>query len=380
MSSPDLINLKPETTQQLARFIQLHPKRLQASAQISPRIAQLSLTFPLLFAQLSNSFMPYGLRVKAVQSTVDGAPLRDVAALLGVPYCLRYLPPETCPKFYRPHHWSAASSRSLRPFIPTDPQVASRWLSAITFAARLGDEAIALWIARHQVLFAPDRHTARFPHPLILFAWFSRHHPELVAPCETWTPNLQLRNATVRCFAWIAYVKAVSDLGLAGLIDPWISEDHDNDLHVVPLTTAQLLCDEARIMNNCLVDYSGALARNECRVFSVRLHTYRVATMEVRRSMKDKSLYVHQLLGPGNLKCPLELWQQAIDFVALRGGVELPDVTATPNFARQNFQGLLRPYISAMNSSEHRWLSELTIARLEIDLQHILLLAPWKRR
>src|SRR5262245_27924252 len=80
----------------LARFPVPFRKRVHNCAGISDNVGQLAYTFPLLLHALATEYGPHEARLAAIQLIEQGRPLAEVAAALGLPVCLRSLPPEAC--------------------------------------------------------------------------------------------------------------------------------------------------------------------------------------------------------------------------------------------------------------------------------------------
>ena len=178
----------PEIAAQFQRFVHLDQRQINSVGRISPRVAQLAVSFPLLFSVLTYPYGPYGPRADAIVAAVNGTPLREVADLVGLPYCFRSIPPEACPKHLQYHHWSAAAHRQLRPLIPQDAAEIYPWLITLFIAAERGDEAVAVWMARQRCLILLARLHPDTLQPLLMFAWYSLHYPAILHPNGTWSP------------------------------------------------------------------------------------------------------------------------------------------------------------------------------------------------
>lgn len=251
MTSPFDTVEPSELRARLQRFVEIDPEMLIQCAALSPRIAQLATAFPLVFAMLATGCGPSGDRETAMRLANDGRHLRDIAAALSVPCCLRRLPPEACPQRLAHFGWSLAASRRLRSFVPHDARRARHWLPCITFAAGLGDEPIALWLAGRHELAGSGQFEVRCLQPLVLFAWISRHQPTLLGHCVPWSDKQNARNAVTNCTHWLNYVAKTIALGPDGVPDPWIEATMVGGLSIVPLITIRDIAGEAHAMGNC---------------------------------------------------------------------------------------------------------------------------------
>ena len=269
-----------ETAVQLARFPYRNGHRLSACAAIHPRIAQLAWTHPVAFFALATACGPIEARQRAISLAVEGKPLATVSAALGLPLCFRHLPPEICRTRFPYFRWSTTASKRLAQLMPQTPRAAQAWLAGITFAARMGDEEIAIWLARHHKLLDDGRTAPRLLLPLILFAWHTRYQPELLLGVQGWSPDLDCATTVTRTAIWLKRAKLNTDLGPGGLTSGWLPEGRLRGLRFVPLTTAADLIGEADAMHNCVVEYGEGLARNICRLFSVSQGEQRIATLD----------------------------------------------------------------------------------------------------
>lgn len=335
---------------QLARFQGHTQSHLAAAATISPRIAQLAFSFPLLFAALATGHGPDDNRAKATGLTFAGAPLSRAAAAIGLPLCLRHLPPEACPLNFSHVMWSPGASRLLGSLIPSDPLIAGAWLDGTSYAARYGDETIAIWIARQHRLFTGEQ-TLPLPHlllPFLLYAWHSRHQPGLLFDWVPWMPSLELPEAFFRTVGWLKMIKPYVDLDMWGVDDTWLPEGQWAEYHFTPIARPLAMMREAIAMESCLIEYSEGIARNFCRLFRIARSGQSVATMEVRPCKTTGLPSVFQLKGVKNATCPAELQVAAEQFVKQHAHVITSPPLPGNAGPSHRLTGLLQHYSASM--------------------------------
>jgi hypothetical protein len=242
--------------------------------------------------------------------------LREIASILGLPYCFRSIPPEACPEHLHYHQWNASAHRQLRSLIPQDAAEIYPWLITLFTAAERSDEAVAIWMARQRCLVLLARLHSDTLQPLLMFAWHSLHYPAIVHPNWPWTPAINMRSALKRCELWLKHLALFTELDVKGVADPWLPETQVDRLHIVPITTPQAILEEASAMENCLVDYGECVAAGDCRLFSVRADGHRVATLRLDLCEHGKSLIIADIKGPGNQHCPMNIWEQVSTIVS----------------------------------------------------------------
>jgi hypothetical protein len=359
----------------MSRFIKHDAARLAGCAALSPRIAQLAVSFPLLFSQLANLYGPERRRRNAIQAAVEGRALTDVAEAMGLPYSLRHVPPEACPVRLPFHVWTPAASRCLRPSLPKTPDIIHLWLEIVFFAARLGSEDIALWIAKQQPIYEPDCRTAIDVLPLVLYAHVSKHQPEILGTFARWTPKVSALRAAVMCERWLGYLTRLVQFGPTGVADPWITAKTLGNYTIVPLTTMQAIAAEAHAMQNCLMDYALHVADDRCRLFSLRQGRARIATFEVMVDKTQSKLELRQCETYDGYDLPNDVLQMLSAFVAAQPvpqPIERPDRAVT---TRRHFEALFQSWRDGRPESERDWLAEISLDDLMTDigdLRHML--------
>jgi hypothetical protein len=322
---------------------------------MSPRVAQLAYAHSFVFFALGVKFGPLKERQLALRMTMEGAPLGEVAATMGIPMSFRNLPPEACDRVPVPVRWSAGANRLLAPHIPGDPVLASDWLNTINFAHAACDEKFALWVARHRQLIEDVRLSQQELIALAVFAWYSQAQAQAQAQAvpavrgaETqWTSKLGIKKAFARARTWGLFLGLVVEMEPEGLRDPWIMECEVDGYRFVPLLTPEDVLEEAIAMRNCLVSYGESMGRDHCRIFSIRRGRTRVANLEIRFFQKRGVLEIVQLKGVQNTACPAEARAAAQRWIRTNGKQVPRRRQEAPQLRKQRAEALLAPYLDA---------------------------------
>ncbi len=333
-----------------------YPARMRALARTSRELDDLLASFPALLFALAGGYGSAAQQRKAREMVQDGAPLRQVAAVLGLPLWTRNLPVGAFQGRLGPLPVGRAFGREIGNFIPESPAQIWRWLHVLSLATRAGGETFALWLARNRIW--PRKHAPRL-HQLIKvlagFAWFSGHPHSMAGRLidRPWSPQLGLRAAVSRCKIWYERLLLEYYLG-DGLADVWLREGAFAGHQMVALRTPSALCHEAQVMRSCLCDYGPQLGLHDCRLFSLRQNGRSLATVEIRPHPLDpQTLSVWQMRGPGNAACSdairsvVESWMKSQAADAL----QVPDNLGDGDFHEGRWRRLWRPYVHRFRSA-----------------------------
>lgn len=296
---------------------------------------------------------------KAKRLTFDGAPLRDVARALGLPLWLRKLPPEA----FRgvPGEWPASEmfSRRIANQLPVPARESAFWLASVAFAARACDEYFALWLARQPIFVDQHRDPERLFAVLAAYAWFSgadrtRGNSLIVTP---WRPEMAFDTAVCAAKSWLNRVRLTLQLRDGAVTDCWLQPGEVHGLSFQPLLSATDILAESRAMQNCADQYSDRVARDKCRLFSVRRRGVRVATIEIGPHAREPNmLSLNQLKARHNLPANVEVWQAAHAWLATQSDLRRTPAIAAPDrpLSASAWTSLLQPYRAAKGGA--RWL------------------------
>lgn len=298
-------------------------RRLVAS---SPRILDLAVTFPGALYMLAGRQGPQRRRQKALELVAAGAPLREVALALDLPLWLRRLPPEafTGPLGAVPR--SDIFARRIANHMPTAVENSAFWLASVVFGARACDDYFALWLAQ-QAIFMESGDPERLFGLLAAYAWFSnadlaRARGLIVVP---WRPEMALDTAVCAAKSWLNRIRLVLQLGRGVLNDPWLAPGEARGLSFVPLLDHGAILAEAHAMQNCADQYADRLAREKCRLFSIRRRGVRVATLEIGPHPREPGvLAIAQLKARHNLPASAEAWQAAHTWMGAQQDLKRP--------------------------------------------------------
>ncbi|WP_139247973.1 hypothetical protein [Hyphomicrobium sp. CS1GBMeth3] len=319
-------------------------RRLVAS---SPRILDLAVTFPGALHMLAGR-QPQRLRRKALDLVIGGAPLKDVAVVLELPLWLRRLPPEafTGPISGVPN--SETFARRIANHMPTSAENMSFWLDSVIFGARACDEYFALWLAQ-QAIFIEHGNPQRLFGLLAAYAWFSsadlaRARGLIVVP---WRPEMALDTAVCAAKSWLNRMRLVLQLGRGVLDDPWLKPGEARGFSFVPLLEHASILAEAHAMQNCSDQYADRLARDKCRLFSIRRRGVRVATLEIGPHPREPGvLAIAQLKARHNLPASAEAWQAAHTWMGTQQDLRRPGNGGQTDhpFDATTWTALMAPY------------------------------------
>src|SRR5262245_50711148 len=270
---------------------------------------------------------------------------------MGMPLCLRRVPPEACREPLIPVRWSAAAGRTLANLIPANPCVTAAWLNAVFFAARACHEPFAFWIGRQQSIIRNEKFHPTALCPLAMYAWHCGQHESAVGwlAFTPWSPRLCFAKALTETQYWFHRVKLLAYFGSQRIEDMWISGGRVCGFDFVPLTNFWQIMEERVDMGNCVDCYADKLADNGCRLFGVRHRGRSVATLELTADGGSTcfgdagTLRIAQLKGPQNAKVPLDVWHAAMKWLAAQ---DQPSIDGSPLIPIDRRAGMLKERIA----------------------------------
>ncbi|MFM1815655.1 MAG: hypothetical protein RLZ98_2350 [Pseudomonadota bacterium] len=340
------------TAAQIDKFGTRYTKRLTECASLDERVGQLAITHPLVFFALATKYGPLKARREAVRCAVEGSPLRVICEIIGLPYCLRRIPPEAC-RARLPHvRWSPEAGRALTCLVPENAEIASAWLPRVHLAHQYAGEEFAIWLASHHRLFALRRPISKSAIlVLALYAWNSRHAPLPFGRCtvKPWSPEISIEKAASRAAAWAQQVRVVCDLGPEGLESPWLPGDDIGEYRIAPILLPEQLVEEAAAMQNCVASYSYSLAQGECRLYSMTHLGTHVATIEIRFLRSRSGYQIVQMKGPLNAGCPQEVLRLSSLWLRRHSHAPPPDLNDVRPSREQRLRALMAPYLAHNN-------------------------------
>lgn len=297
----------------IGRFYGPRRPTVRRLADQSPRLADLAVTFPAALYTLANRNTPLKRREKALYLIEAGAQLRDVAAALGLPLWLRRLPPEAFAGTIERVPTSDIFARRISNHLPEPMENSAFWLKTVIFGATAADEAFALWLAQQSVFLEPGDPEHLFGL-LAAYAAVSHGPPSrarslIIVP---WRPEMAIDTAVCAAKSWINRIRLVLQLGGGVLDDPWLAPGEARGYDFVPLLDDASILAESQAMQNCADQYADRLARDKCRLFSIRRRGARIATLEIGPHPREAGvLAISQLKARHNLPATADVWQAA---------------------------------------------------------------------
>lgn len=290
----------------------------------SPRVADLAIAFPGALYALACKRGTERRRQKALDLVESGAPLKDVAATLELPLWLRRLPPEAFagPLVGMPR--SDIFARRIANHLPTSAENSAFWLRSVTFGADACDEYFALWLAQ-QAIFMEAGEPERLFGLLAAYAWFSnadlsRAHGLIVVP---WRPEMAIDTAVCAAKSWLNRMRLVLQLPKGAIADPWLEPGEARGYSFTPLLDHASILAEAHAMHNCADQYADRLARDKCRLFSIRRRGLRMATLEIGPHPREAGvLAISQLKARHNLPASSDIWQAAHTWLGAQSDIK----------------------------------------------------------
>lgn len=296
---------------------------------------------------------------RAKRLTLEGAPLREVARALNLPLWLRRLPPEAFRGTTGPLPSSEMFTRRIANHLPVPASESAFWLASVGFAARACDEYFALWLAGQRVFIDSHRDPDRLFAVLAAYAWFSgadrtRGHALINTP---WRPEMAFDTAICAAKSWLNRIRLTLQLREGTVSDTWLRPGDVAGMSFQPLLTATDILAESRAMQNCADQYSDRIARDKCRLFSVRRRGVRVATIEIGPHAREPHmLAINQLKARHNLPANVDVWQAAHAWLATQPELRRPTSPTTPDrpLSAATWTTLMQPYRTAKGGA--RWL------------------------
>jgi hypothetical protein len=340
----------------------------------SPRAADLAAVFPGALHALALRHGPATRRRKALMLVERGAALKEVAQALDLPLWLRRLPPEAFVGPLGAIPSTEMFARRIVNHLPASAAESAFWLKSVTFAAKACDEYFALWLAA-QPVFGERGDPERLFGLLAAYAWYStadvsRAHGLIGVP---WRPEMAFDTAVCAAKSWLNRIRLVLQLREGAIADTWLEPGEAKGHTFTPLIEQGEILAEAHAMQNCADQYADRLARDKCRLFSVRRRGVRVATLEIGPHPREAGvLAVSQLKARHNMPAATDVWQAAHAWLAGQKDLRRAPALAAPErpFSAETWENLMLAYRVRKRGAP--WIphlpSKATFAALEADL------------
>lgn len=358
----------------VARFSPPARRELRRLIRLSTRFADLTDTFPAAAYVLATRRGHKAHREEVLRLVIEGAPLKTIARKLQLPNWLKKLPPEAFERPLGELPGSESFARRVASRLPPDEQQASFWLESVAFASKAAHDPFAIWLAE-QPIFADRSDPERMFAVLAAYAWFSRTADAearalIVVP---WRPEIAFDTALCAAKSWLNRLRLILQLQQGTILDPWLDGGETSGYSFVPLIDREALLIEAQAMQNCADQYAERLARERCRLFSVRKGGTHVATLEIGPHSRETGvLTITQLKARHNMPASIEVWQAAYSWLSQQSGLKrLPPMVAPERpFDEKTWRRLMAPYRAAKDGAP--WLaprlSQAAFARMDMDM------------
>lgn len=361
--------------EQLVNCFELPARReLRRLIRTSPRFAELAECFPGAAYTLAARHGDKQSRQRAAKLVRDGAKLKEVAQALNLPLWLRRLPPSAFKGEVEELPDSEFFARRIATRLPAERTDPAFWLATLAFAYKASHEDFALWLAE-QSICSEGAQPQRLFAVVAAYAWYSRAslapaHSLIVVP---WRPEIAFDTALCAAKSWLNRLRLVMQLEPGKIADSWLRPGEAMGLQFVPLLNQSDILEEAQAMQNCADQYADRLAREKCRLFSVRRGTCRVATLEIGPHPRETGiLSITQLKARHNMPASTEIWQAAHAWLANQSGLKrlLPVVTPERALNTQVWNELMEPYRRSKGGAV--WLpaipTQVAFSRLDSDM------------
>lgn len=344
------------------RLQAFHPDvrgRIRGIAKGPGPLEDLADSFPALLFALATGFGAASARTRARRLVEAGAPLRQAAEVLGLPWWLRRLPAEAFLEPLRQVPDGVAYAQRIAAYVPKSGVEARPWLWAVLYANRACHARYALWVASwvgrsHRYLIAPyGDETFRM---LTAWAWHAEQPgtPGHRLLRRRWCETLGVRRALDELVVWRRRI-ALDLLLSANSGEPWVREGHAMGYDFVALRTAEEFIREASVMDNCLDQFADRLEQGSSRVFSIRKNGRSLADLEIGAHDEEPSMpAVRQLRGPRNRRARPQLWQAAYAWLGaqdVRPHLPSPERTNAAG-TRAAPLAFWQPYLDALDDAE----------------------------
>jgi hypothetical protein len=371
------VQLAPHQEAIVGRFSQPARREVRRLVRTSARMADLAEVFPGALYAIASRRGPPAQRLQALSLVDQGAPLKAVARALDLPLWLKKLPPESFSGELPRLPTSETFSRRIAARLPAAEENCAFWLASMSFAAEAVHEDFAIWLAE-QRLFSEPGDPRRLFGILAAYAWYStavlsRGHSLIVVP---WRQEIAFDTAICAAKSWLNRVRLIMQLGPGVITDPWLTEGSANGLFIVPLVEARDILEEAHAMQNCADQYADRVARDKCRLFSIRRGGLRIATMEIGPHPRETGvLTIVQLKARHNMPAPIDVWQAAHAWLAGQTGLKRLPQMMPPDRTMDNavWQQVLAPY--RRHAGGAPWLPDrvtmASMAVLDVDMAEL---------
>ncbi len=349
-------------TQRLQSFHTPFRRHVTDIARRASCFSDLAETFPGLLFALATGYGTVEARRSAATHVAGGAPLREAADALGLPWWTRKLPPQAFTQRLANLPQEAAFATRIVNLLPQAPGLSGKWLERVLQAYRSCHAEFALWVAKHDRFHSPLVADPALPY-LAAWAWYSEH-PETMGGRllrRKWQPSMSPNRAFDELTIWRKRLRLA--LSLSSLErEPWLISGAARGYEIVELRTVEDFIAESAAMDNCLDAFAEKLEANVCYVFSIRENGVPVADLEIGAHPHEPKLpSIVQLRGPRNRRASPHVWRAAYAWLGNQPLRPAPPLLIDAPKRRRAWRDLWKPYVSGLESDDRSTFEQLAI-------------------
>jgi hypothetical protein len=320
----------------------------------SAALEDLCDSFPALLFALATGYATPAQRERTFDLISAGAPLREAADALGIPWWLRKLPPQAFVAPLPPLSADPAFAFRIASAIPRESRLMSTWLTRVAHAHTACGAHYALWLARQGDLVTPPEEFFMY---LAAWAWFSTHDGHLGSRLlrKPWHGEMSLRRAREELSVWRQRVRLLECLG-SGIETPWLADGTAGGYSFVALRTVDDFVAESEALDNCLDQYADQLHTGVCALFSIRRAGRSVACVEIGLHEAEVTMpTVVQLRAARNRRAAPEVWQATYAWLGGQRLEPLSPERLVPKPAKrvEARRQLWEPYLAFLADTPH---------------------------
>jgi hypothetical protein len=302
---------------QARRFAFRARQRIYRAGALSRNALQLTESFPALalaiyggrYASLTDS-LEIGVERTATIMVERGAPLRQVAELIGLPFALRKVKPGAANLALAIHRDLFLDPRLIDAYMPDTQPAMKRWLGIVARASQVGPD-FAEWGAKNALGIGiaelvdigdwvkAGRQARRPPFGVAV--------PSIGEEFVTrpFTPQMSLKTVVELSSEWHGAVAANMTGPSYEFPEPWCDAGQSGEYEIVPIRNAADLYQEGRVMHHCVGTYSDRVRRGEVYIYSIRRDGMREATLGL--SKDRERVVLSELRGRCNSVVPRKI-------------------------------------------------------------------------
>lgn len=271
------------------------------------RLEQLAVAHPLLAFALKTGYGCEADRQEAMTLVRKGRALKDVCAVMDIPYALRRIAPDALGEALTEAKLSERAGQVMAARVLRSPSLAARIVQTGFYATRLGGSDYGLWQGKTEHVAALPGIGLEVIRPVALYAWYSSRPEQVLSALapHPWSATMGWRAALVNTSVWLNRLKFFLYFKGRPITDHWAEAATVDGFEMVPLVSFELLMSEIEDMDNCLIGYADQLFSNRCRLFGVRRDGAKIGTVELCAGPTGV-LQQAQYCGPRNTGVPFE--------------------------------------------------------------------------